>query len=71
MIRCENFSCFQEYQLWMFQLRINRIYIRACLMNLQILSLFPYNYIDRTLNLISKKKKDKVVRELISKTENV
>lgn len=55
----------------MFQLRINRIYIRACLMNLQILSLFPYNYgyIDRTLNLISKKKK--VVRGLISKTENV
>lgn len=53
----------------MFQLRINRIYIRACLMNLQILSLFPYNYgyIDRTLNLISKKK----VRGLISKTENV
>lgn len=40
-------------------------------MNLQILSLFPYNYIDRTLNLISKKKKDKVVRGLISKTENV
>lgn len=41
-------------------------------MNLQILSLFPYNYgyIDRTLNLISKKKKDKV-RGLISKTENV
>lgn len=53
----------------MFQLRINRIYIRVCLMNLQILSLFPYNYIDRTLNLISKKK-DKV-RGLISKTENV